>query len=136
MLSKVIISAWLLNLVLFANAFLMALPMLGFLLLAIWFLFSFFLFRNTLNKVQIVGSIYWITRDLIPTGTPLIARGEMRETAYPWRKGKGVQVRIPRRIFQIGVCSKGTEEDELAGLASAVGGRMMNTTTEEIRGWQ
>ena len=136
MISKVIVATWVFNLALFVNAFLMALPMLGFSLLAIWFVFSFFLFRNTLNKVQIVGTIYWITRDLVPPNTPLMSKGEMRETQAPWRKGTGIQFRIPKRVIQVGVCSKGTEKEELDGLISALSGRFLSTSADEIRKWE
>lgn len=97
--------------------------------------FSYLLFKDTLNKLQAVGPVYWITRDIVPKKTPIVTIGFMHEIDFPWRKGKGIQIRIPRRTFQLGVCHKGTDLDETTGTLSAVGGRFMDTPPTEIGEW-
>ena len=59
--------------------------------------------RDTLDLVQGVGPIYWLTRQTTVTKIGL-QMSFMRETDYPWRTGRGMQVVVPYRTFQIGVC--------------------------------
>ena len=96
---------------------------------------SFFIFKDTMNAVQAVGFIYWITRDIVPPNTPLIALGFMRQTSYPWRIGKGIQIRFPKHTFQIGFCVRPAEFSDNDGLLHALKGRFMESKVEEIRSW-
>lgn len=102
----------------------------------VWVLVSYFLFRNTLNRLQVAGRVYWIFRDVVPPGTPRVSRGFMRETDAPWRTGKGVQVRFETHTFQVGWCDKGHTSDEIAGLVHAVGGRLLEDTPHKIGNWE
>lgn len=97
---------------------------------------AWFLFKDSLNLVQALGRVYWITRDYVPKGTPIIAKGFMRELGHPWRVGSGIQIRIARnRTFQVGWCAKTSPSSEEEGVLSAVGGRYMDVTAEEIGEW-
>jgi hypothetical protein len=97
---------------------------------------AWFLFRDSINLVQSVGPLYWITRDFAPKGTRLVSSGFMRELGAPWRVGKGIQLRISKnRTFQIGICAKTLPKDEDSGILNAVGGRIMEVTPEEIGDW-
>lgn len=98
---------------------------------------AWLLFRDSLNLVQGFGRVYWITRDIVPANTPLIAKGFMHELCEPWRVGRGVQIRLGRvRTFQIGFCKKTRPIDEESGVLQAVGGRIMHEVTpEDIGEW-
>ena len=94
------------------------------------------MFKGSLNLVQSVGCLYWITRDYVPKNTPFVAKGFMRELGDPWRIGSGIQIKFAKnRTFQIGFCTKTTPPDEEAGVLSAVGGRYMDIPAEEIGEW-
>jgi hypothetical protein len=95
----------------------------------------YFLFRDTLNRLQYIGPIYWITRDNTPKGTPLLSIGFMRQTSFPWKVGKGLQVSISRYSFQFGICKKSKHSDETEGILGALGGRYLDTSTSDIREW-
>lgn len=103
--------------------------------LVIFAISSYFLFKDTLNKLQAVGPFYWITRDLVPPNTPLLSKGFMHETDFPWRHGKGIQIRIPHRTFQIGLCKKHKQLDDQEGVLAAVQGRFMDIPPTEIGEW-
>lgn len=93
---------------------------------------AYFLFRDTMNKIQYVQTIrlYWITRDIGDKGMPIIARAEMRQTAEPWWRGKGIQFRAGKYTFQVGVLtSRGTD------LLDQLGGRSLDVDADEIREW-
>jgi hypothetical protein len=96
--------------------------------------FGYFLFRNTLNTVQSVGPVYWISRDYVPTNTRFISGGFMHELDAPWRHGKGVQIALFKRTFQIGLCKRHTF-DETSGVLAAVQGRFMDESAHEIGNW-
>lgn len=97
---------------------------------------AWFLFKDSLNLVQSVGRVYWITRDYVPKGTPLVAKGFMRELGEPWRVGSGLQIRFSKnRTFQVGLCQQTAPVDEENGILNAVGGRYMDVTAEEIGEW-
>lgn len=96
---------------------------------------SFLIFKDTMNTVQAVGPIYWICRDVIPANTPLIGIGFMRQISYPWRVGKGVQVRLPNHTFQIGVSRRQKYLDPEDGLLGAVQGRYLDHEPKDIRSW-
>jgi hypothetical protein len=96
---------------------------------------SWFLFKDSMNLVQSVGSLYWITRNYVRKGTPIMSLGFMHELDKPWRTGKGVQIRFRKHSFQIGFCKKTTPKNEEEGILNAVGGRMLDTTAHEIGNW-
>lgn len=93
------------------------------------------IFKNTLNKVQAIGPVYWITRDYCVPSTPFICRGFMHEVDPPWRKGKGIQVRVGSRTFQVGLCRK-HNHDEVDGVLAAMDGRFLDLEPKEIGNWK
>lgn len=97
---------------------------------------SFLLFKDTVNSVQAVGPIYWICRDVIPTGTPRVSWGFMRQLSSPWRVGKGVQIRLKRHTFQIGLSRKSKKVSDENGLLYAIQGRYLGDTPKDIRDWK
>lgn len=96
--------------------------------------FSYFLFRNTLNTVQSVGSFYWITRDFVAPQSRIISSGFMHEIDSPWRHGKGIQIALFKKTLQVGFC-KQHDYDETSGVLAAVQGRFMDETAHEIGNW-
>lgn len=92
-------------------------------------------FKDTLNRLQAIGPVYWITRDYVPSTAPLVGLGFMRETQAPWRTGRGLQVKALSKTFQIGVCKRQHYKNPLEGELSVVGGRFMETPPEEIGEW-
>lgn len=103
--------------------------------LAILSLCLYLLFRDTLNRLQYIGPVYWITRDNTPKGTPLLSIGFMRQTSFPWKIGKGIQVSLHKYSFQLGICKKSNHYDEEEGILGALGGRYLDTSTKDIREW-
>jgi len=97
---------------------------------------SFLIFKDTMNAVQSVGPVYWIYRDVVPTGTPLIAPGFMRQTSAPWRVGKGIQIKLRKHTFQIGLSKVGSDMSDDDGLMTAVQGRFLKAKAKEIRDWK
>lgn len=96
---------------------------------------AYFLFRDTLNKLQYLGPIYWITRDNTSLTAPFISIGFMRQIAPPWKIGKGVQVSYKNYSFQVGFCRKSTHTDETSGILGALGGRYLDDDADTIRKW-
>lgn len=97
---------------------------------------AWFLFKDSMNLVQSVGRLYWITRDYTPKNTPIVAKAFMRELGEPWRIGSGIQIRFSKnRTFQLGWCTKTAPTSEEDGVLNAVGGRYMDITAEEIGEW-
>lgn len=93
---------------------------------------SYFLFRDTMNKIQYLQCIrlYWITRDTGRKGIPVIARAVMRQTAEPWWRGNGIQFRAGKYTFQVGVLtSRGND------LLDQLDGRNLDMGADEIRNW-
>jgi hypothetical protein len=69
---------------------------------------AYFLFRDTLNRIQYIETIrlYWITKDdgkEVAAYQPRIMRSFMRQTAAPFWNGNGVQFRFHRWTFQVGI---------------------------------
>ena len=95
----------------------------------------YLVFRDTLNRLQYIGPIYWITRDNTPKDYPLLSIGFMRQTSFPWKIGKGLQVSFGRYSFQFGICKKSNHSDETEGILGALGGRYLDTSTRDIREW-
>lgn len=100
---------------------------------AMWFLFMtsyYYMFKDTMNVLQVVGPVYWITKNNSPK-TPIVSKGFMHETSEPWRKGTGVQFRISKHSFQIGLCKK-QDLDETTGVLSSLQGRFLDTSPGDI----
>lgn len=96
----------------------------------------YFLFKDTLNRLQYIGPIYWITRDNGSLSEPRFARAFMRGTAPPWKIGKGIQFRLFYYTVQVGICHNAPlkdPDDYLEGLMYVLGAEDMNLTVEEIR---
>jgi len=93
---------------------------------------AYLLFRNTMNRIQYLQSVrlYWITRDNGISGTKVITRAFMRQTASPWWRGSGVQVRVGKYTFQVGVLTSRANS-----LLEQVDGRELNDDAKEIRSW-
>lgn len=90
--------------------------------------------RNTLDLVQGVGPVYWLTRqtDVKKIG---IQSSFMRETDYPWRNGRGIQAVVPYRTFQVGVCKPSEHYTKEEGLLHSLVGRRLPSKPKEIREW-
>lgn len=90
------------------------------------------IFSNSMNLVQNVGRIYWIIRDIGKPKDPIIALGYMRQTSSPWLIGRGIQFRVSKWTFQIGVCEYAKEYEEEEGLLRALDGRTLGLGPAEI----
>lgn len=90
---------------------------------------------KNINVLRGVGPVYWITRDYVPSNAPFLSTGFMRETDYPWRVGKGLQIKVFKRIVQVGVCKRKHYINYFDGELGAIGGRMMDDTAAEIGNW-
>ena len=93
---------------------------------------AYLLFRDTMNRIQYLQSVrlYWITRDNGVAGTKVITRAFMRQTAPPWWRGSGIQIRSGKYTFQIGVLTS-----KANGLLDQVDGRELDDGAKEIRSW-
>jgi len=92
-----------------------------------------YLFKGTLNLVLGIGYIYWILRDTHKGFS--VSIGFMRETDYPWRTGKGMQLGLGKYAFQIGLCKRTNAIDEMNGLLNALKGRELTHKPKEISEW-
>lgn len=90
-------------------------------------------FKDTLNYVQGVGPVYWIARDN-HVGLS-VGIGIMRETDFPWRYGKGIQLGFGKYMFQLGICRKQDVIDEMNNLLYALKGRDLRLKAGELREW-
>jgi len=91
---------------------------------------AYFLFRDTMNRIQYIERlrIYWITKNNGRKGVPLIFPSFMRQTHPPFWKGTGIQVRFFKWTFQVGILrEKGEDPVELEEL---------DYTAAEIREWE
>lgn len=64
----------------------------------------------------------------------------MRQTDSPWLRGRGIQARVGKYVFQIGILNKRDKGDEglfdaETGLLEALGGYYMDSSADEIRRW-
>lgn len=87
------------------------------------------------NRVFPVGPVYFIRRDNGSSKDPIICTGFMNEISSPWRRGKGIQIRVRKQVVQVGLCRKHPYQKEDEGVLSAIGGRYMDTDVKDIRGW-
>ena len=90
--------------------------------------------RDTLDMVQGIGPVYWLTRqtDVKRLG---LQRSFMHETDYPWRSGRGIQCIVPYRTFQIGVCKASMYYTQEDGLLHSLVGRKLPQKPKEIGAW-
>jgi len=90
--------------------------------------------RDTLDLVQGVGPVYWLTRQTTVKKIG-IQSSFMRETDYPWRTGRGIQAVVPYRTFQVGVCKPSEHYTKEEGLLHSLVGRRLPSKPKEIREW-
>lgn len=95
---------------------------------------GYLVFKDTLNKVQSVGRLYWIVRDHCPNNGPWFGRAFMHEVDPPWRHGKGLQLKVFKRYIQVGICKK-HQYDEATGILAAVQGRFLDIEPIDIGKW-
>ena len=77
----------------------------------------YLLFRNTMNLLQYIGPVYWVTRDNGTPDVPHVALAFMRGTTPPWKVGSGIQFRWGTHTLQVGICHNGPQfDDEYEGL--------------------
>lgn len=89
-----------------------------------------------MNKLHSLGVFYFIIRDIGKKKDPVLSLGFMRQTGYPWKSGKGLQLRIGKCVIQFGLCvanKKVKEENE--GLLYAMKGRLLEDKPGEIGNW-
>jgi hypothetical protein len=101
-------------------------PLMGLLFITSYY----YLFKDTMNHLQVVGPVYWITKNNTPV-SPFVSKGFMHEISEPWRKGTGIQFRVCKHSFQIGICRK-QNLDETSGVLSALQGRFLDTSPGDI----
>lgn len=94
---------------------------------------AYFLFRDTMNRIQYLEilRLYWITRDTGETGQPFFAKATMRQTAAPYWRGKGVQFRLGKYTFQVGLLTM--RVDSLESQISNLG--WLEMETKKLRNW-
>ena len=90
--------------------------------------------RDTLDLVQGVGPVYWLTRQTTVKKIGL-RMSFMRETDYPWRTGRGMQVVVPYRTFQIGICKPSEHYTVEDGLLHSLVGRRLPGKPKDIGTW-
>lgn len=91
-----------------------------------------------MNRLYSLFFLYWIVRDTGTPKDPTISIGFMRQTSAPWRTGKGIQIRISKYIFQVGMSKRNKSidpsQDEL-GLLYAMQGRLLGDAPKDIGSW-
>ena len=92
-------------------------------------------FKDSLNLLQVVGPIYWVTRYNATPKFPRLCIAFMHEDGKPWRTGTGIQVRFRKYSFQVGICHKHGEVSDEEGELIPVGGRHMIDEPEDIGEW-
>lgn len=89
-----------------------------------------------MNTLYSLWFFYTILRDIGNKGDPIISIGFMRQTCFPWKTGRGIQFRMGKYIFQIGVCKSNKNiEKDTDGLLYAMQGRLLNDVPNEIGRW-
>lgn len=89
-----------------------------------------------MNRLYSLGVFYWIIRDIGKPRDPVVSIGFMRQTGYPWKSGKGPQVRLGKYLLQFGLCrSKKEIQEERDGLLYAMQGRLLEEKPSEIGSW-
>ncbi len=88
---------------------------------------------SPIDRLNVYRKLYWITRK--DSRWFSVGKGTMRETTYPWRQGSGIYVAVVHRCFHFGFCAPFEFETEEDGILSAVQGRYLDDTPEEIGEW-
>lgn len=88
-----------------------------------------------MNNLYVFNRFYWITKNTGKSGDPIIGKGFMRQTSAPWLTGSGIQIRIGKYSFQIGICGKPQNLDDQGGLLYAMQGRLLDEKPDEIGNW-
>ena len=106
--------------------------MLVWVIVAVFALGAYLLFRDTMNRIQYLQSvrIYWITRNNGVRGTSVLTKAFMRQTASPWWRGRGVQVRLGKHTFQVGILTGKADS-----LLDQMDGRELDHDATQIRAW-
>lgn len=83
-----------------------------------------------------VGPLYFATETKCSERAHL-SRAWITEMAPPYRKGKGVRLRLGRYAVQVGICHKNDvdETEDVEGLLDHVGWRSLDTSVDEILLW-
>ena len=84
------------------------------------------------TRIRGVGPVY-IAVERKPSERRVFSRAWIIEMAPPFRKGKGVRLRLRSRAFQIGVCRRHPEAEE--NLLSHIGWREAEASLDKIRQW-
>lgn len=100
--------------------------------LVLAYLFYHFFIYDVMNKIQYFQflRVYWITKDNAPAFLPFCSWAFMRQTSEPYWYGKGVQFKLGKYSFQIGIL-QGKNEDFMEALMA----EDLDVTVPEIRGW-
>jgi len=89
-----------------------------------------------MNKIKSILNVYFIIRDIGKPTDPVFSIGFMRQTGYPWKHGKGIQLRVGKYISQIGICRANRDlHEEQDGLLYAVQGRLLEEKPRDIGNW-
>lgn len=90
-----------------------------------------------MNTVKSFGFLYVILRDIGKNKDPIVSKGFMRQTGYPWKSGNGIQIRIGKYIVQFGFCkSNKLINNESEGLLHAMQGRLLDEGPATIGDWK
>lgn len=90
-------------------------------------------FHSPKGSVMLFGPLYWLRSD--DKRKFACGFGTMHTTTSPWRYGRGVYVSLLGKLFHIGACYRLDIEEESEGLLSAVRGRYLDVTPNEIGEW-
>lgn len=88
-----------------------------------------------MNNLYVFYKLYWIIKNTGKKGDPIVTSGFMRQTSSPWLTGKGLQIRLGKYSFQVGVCGKPQNLDDQGGLLYAMQGRLMEESPDKIGDW-
>jgi hypothetical protein len=89
-------------------------------------------FRDSRNMVQGVGPIYWFYGDNTWSKSPIAVRYvQLRETMYPYRRGRGVGVLVRNTEVQIGFCRRDPNGSDL----QVLDGRDLDVPVAVIKDW-
>ena len=89
-----------------------------------------------MNNLYVFKKIYWIVRDTGNPKTKFLSKAFMRQTSPPWFVGSGVQFRVKKYTFQVGICKNSCNMAETEGLLYAIQGRELDLAPNEIGDWR
>lgn len=90
------------------------------------------LLEGCTDVVRTCGPVYWIGRN--DPRMFSIGFGTMHMLSAPWKKGRGVYIAVAKHSLQVGLC-RSQKLNEVEGTLSAVQGRYLDVTPEEIGTW-